>query len=277
MLTAFMPAVSAAPQKAVYLTNRAAAYMCDCRYQDALKDCQNALVIEPENPKILTRIARIYTQIGEPDNALQVFDKAAKYAPVSEEDRKPALQMQSYISQAEQAVRSETAGSIVMYALDMAEKGLGNRAPKPKRWVLLRGEAYLIIGNLNAMGSAQEQALNLLRQNDNDPEALVLRGRALYGMGDNGQALLHFKKALSCDPDYKDAVRYLRMVQKLDRMKEEGNALYKSGKSQQAVEVYTQALNVDPKNRLTNSKILHNRALASIKVFSIFAYDSKEY
>jgi DnaJ family protein C protein 7 len=108
--------------------------------------------------------------------------------------------------------------------------------------------------------------MSLLRRNNNDPEALVLRGRALYGQGDNEKALQHFRQALNCDPDFKDAVKCLRMVQKLDRMKEEGNAAFKAGKYGRAVELYGEALEVDPLNKGTNSKILQNRAMASIKV-----------
>ena len=56
------------------------------------------------------------------------------------------------------------------------------------------------------------------------------------------------------------------MVQKLDRLKEEGNTAFKAGKYRQAADVYGQALEVDPSNKGTNSKILQNRAMASIKV-----------
>ena len=249
-----------------YLTNRAAAYLAQRCYEDSLKDLQTALSIEPDNPKILHRLGHVYRVLGYADEALESINKAALSGPVSEADRTAAQTMKSDILQAEKAIQAAAGGSMAIHALDRAEKGLGYAAPRPRKWVLLRGEAHLIMGNVNALGSAQELALSLLRKNGQDPEALVLRGRALYGMGDNTKALLHFKEALSCDPDYKDAVKYLRMVQKLDRMKEEGNTLYKSGRSQQAVEMYTQALKVDPGNKLTNSKILHNRALASLKV-----------
>jgi DnaJ family protein C protein 7 len=51
------------------------------------------------------------------------------------------------------------------------------------------------------------------------------------------------------------------MVQKLERMKEEGNTAFKSGRFQEAIEIYGKALEIDPSNKLTNSKILQNRAL----------------
>jgi len=61
-------------------------------------------------------------------------------------------------------------------------------------------------------------------------------------------------------------VKYLRMVQKLDRMKAEGNAAFQGRKYKDAVDLYTQALDIDPQNKGTNSKILQNRAMASIKL-----------
>ena len=88
----------------------------------------------------------------------------------------------------------------------------------------------------------------------------------MYAQGDNDKALKHFREALNCDPDFKDAVKYLRMVQKLDRMKEEGNTAFKTGRFKEAVDIYGAALDVDPLNKGTNSKILQNRAMCSIKV-----------
>lgn len=127
--------------------------------------------------------------------------------------------------------------------------------------MLMRGEAYLKMGTVNALGDAQNVAMSLLRNNNKDPEALVLRGRALYAQGENDKAVQHFRQALSCDPDYKEAVKYLRIVQRLERMKSEGNADYKAGRWQAAVDKYTEALEIDPSNKGTNSKLLQNRAL----------------
>jgi DnaJ family protein C protein 7 len=59
------------------------------------------------------------------------------------------------------------------------------------------------------------------------------------------------------------------MVQKLEKLKEEGNKAYKAEKTLEAVQVYTKALEVDPANRKTNALILHNRALCYMKVWKI--------
>jgi len=234
------------------------------QYVLALEDCKQAEELEPKNPKILLRMARIYTALGRPEEALDVFDRIDP--PASAKDKQPALQMKQHISQAEDSIKKGTAGSMALYGLDQAEKGLGFAVQPPRKWKLLRGEAYLKMGNVNALGDAQNVAMGMLRSNNADPDALVLRGRALYAQGENDKAIQHFRQALACDPDFKDAVKYLRMVQKLDRTKEEGNTHFKAGRLQEAVEVYTSALEIDPTNKGTNSKILNNRAMCYTKL-----------
>ncbi|KAH8595708.1 hypothetical protein B0O99DRAFT_652127 [Bisporella sp. PMI_857] len=259
-----LQAVEAVPSSATYLSNRAAAYISAGLYQNALEDCTRADGLDPQNPKILLRLARIYTSLGKPQDALDTF--ARIQPPPSAKDMAPAKAMLQHIQVAEDALRSGTTGSMALHALDQAEKLLGLGALKPRKWQLMRGEAYLKMGNVNALGDAQSIAMSLLRYNSADPEALVLRGRALYAQGDNDKAIQHFRQALTCDPEYRDAVKYLRLVQKLDRMKADGNAEYKAKRWAAAVDKYTEALEVDPLNKGTNSKLLLNRALCRIQL-----------
>lgn len=256
--------MDANPQSSTYLSNRAAANMAANRFVDALEDCKLADELEPDNAKILHRLAKVYTALGRPREALDVYARIQPTATAK--DKAPAETMQKHISQAEESLQSGTSGSMAIFALDQAEKGLGSTVQPPRKWRLLRGEAYLKMGTVNSLGDAQNVAMSLLRANNADPEALVLRGRAMYAQGENDKAIQHFRQAISCDPDYKDAVKYLRVVQKLDRTKEEGNAHFKAGRYQPAVEVYTSALEIDPTNKGTNSKILNNRAMCYSKL-----------
>ncbi|KAK4242419.1 hypothetical protein C8A03DRAFT_40234 [Achaetomium macrosporum] len=260
----YTKAVVLQPNSSTYLGNRAAAYMSAGKYNDALEDCKRAADLDPHNSKILLRLARIYTSLGQPEEAIATFGRIQP--PPSSKDMAPAKEMLRHVRAAQQALQDGTAASMVLYPLDMAEKLLGVGALKPRKWQLMRGEALLKMGDANSLGEVQNISMSLLRLNSQDPEALVLRGRALYSQGENDKAVQHFRKALSCDPDFKDAVKWLRTVQKLDRMKEEGNTQYKAGRWQAALDLYTSALEVDPTNKGTNSKILQNRALCRIKL-----------
>lgn len=260
----YTKAIDADPKSATYLSNRAAAFMAANQYGMALDDCKQAEDLEPDNVKILQRLAKIYTSLGRPQEALLALDRIQP--PVSAKDRQPAVSMLSHVQQAEESLQSGTSGSLAIHALDMAERGLGYTVQVPRKWKLLRGEAYLKMGSENNLGEAQNVAMSLLRANGADPDALVLRGRALYAQGENEKAIQHFRQAIQCDPDYKDAIKYLRLVRELDKMKEEGNAHFKAGRYQQAVDIYTSALEVDPLNKGTNSKILNNRAMCYTKL-----------
>ncbi|KAH6998818.1 tetratricopeptide repeat protein 2 [Ilyonectria robusta] len=260
----YSKAVDLFPFEATYLGNRAAAYMSNGQYESALEDCSRAADMDPQNAKILLRLARIYTGLGRPEEAMTTFGRINPQP--SAKDMAPAKEMLHHIESARQTLNRGSAMSMVLHALDLAERGLGPSVGKPRKWQLMRGEAYLKMGSENALGEAQNIAMTLIRNNNQDPEALVLRGRVLYGQGENDKAIQFFRMAINCDPDYRDAVKWLRIVQKLDRMKEEGNVEFKAGRLPQAIQKYTEALEIDPSNKNMNAKLLQNRAQCRIKL-----------
>ncbi|PTB66314.1 TPR-like protein [Trichoderma citrinoviride] len=260
----YSKAVDLFPNSATYLSNRAAAYMSNGQYEAALDDCSRAAELDPNNAKVLLRLARIYTGLGRPDEAMAIFSRIVP--PPSAKDMAPTREMLHHIKSAKDTLQRGSAMSMVLHALDQAERLLGPGVSKPRKWQLMRGEAYLKMGRENSLGEAQGIAMSLLRNNNQDPEALVLRGRVLYGQGENDKAIQYFRMACSCDPDFRDAVKWLRIVQKLDRMKEEGNAEFKAGRWQAAIQKYSDALDIDPSNKSMNAKLLQNRAQCKIKL-----------
>ncbi|KAG5984757.1 hypothetical protein E4U55_003269 [Claviceps digitariae] len=260
----YTKAVDLFPDSSTYLSNRAAAYMSNAQYAAALDDCSRAAALDPQNAKILLRYARIFTGLGRPEEAMATFGRISP--PPSAKDIAPTKEMLQHINAAKETLERGSAVSMVLHALDQAERGLGPGVTKPRKWQLMRGEAYLKMGRENALGEAQNIVMSLLRSNGQDPEALVLRGRVLYGQGENEKAIQSFRMALNCDPDFRDAIKWLRIVQKLDRMKEEGNAEFKAGRWQAAVDKYSAALEIDASNRGINAKLLQNRAQCKIKL-----------
>lgn len=252
------------PDSPTYLSNRAAAYMSSGSYERALEDCSRAADLDPQNAKVLLRLARIYTGLGQPEEAMITFRRI--HPSPSAKDMAPTKEMLHHINSAKDTLERGSAMSMVLHALDQAERGIGYGVSKPRKWQLMRGEAYLKMGRENSLGEAQNIAMNLLRNNNQDPEALVLRGRVLYGQGDNEKAISFFRMAVSCDPDFQDAIKWLKIVQKLDRMKGEGNTEFKAGRFEAAIQKYTDALGIDSTNKGVNAKLLQNRAQCRIKL-----------
>lgn len=248
----------------MYLSNRAAAHMSAHHYLNALEDAERALELDPSNSKIMYRLARILTSLGRPSEALEMLARIDP--PASATDRAPAEKMQRFIIQAEETLSQDRGVSMVVFCLDQAKQLLGQGVKEPRKWTLMAAEAQLKMGNDNSLGKAQDIAIGMLRENSQDPDALMIRARAYYGMGETEQALKLLKMCLGLDPDMKQAIKLLRTVQKLVRTKEEGNAAFKAKDYRKAIDLWSQAVAVDPSNKDMNAKILQNRAQAHINL-----------
>ena len=144
----------------------------------------------------------------------------------------------------------------------------------PRNWQILRAKANLKLGSVNALGEVQGITQALMRENTTDAEAIVLAGRSLYlkddkpraGKSDYERAEMYFRQALSLDPDNTQARTWLRTMKKLDRARNEANEFFKRGKYPDAVAHYTDCLEIDPTNKITNAKLLGNRAMCRMKL-----------
>lgn len=233
------------------------------KFEAALTDSLRANDLDHDNPKIILRSARIYTSLGRPQEALDTYEKIPGGASAT--DKSKAQKMLHHLQAAEAAIKSGGSGRTAIWNMDQAENCLDSSAPRPRKWKLLRCEAYLMNGDENSLGQVQTMSTGLLRDDSTDAEALILRGRAFYQTGENDQAMNHFRKALSYDPDLSQARTLLKTVQKLDKAKESGNAAFKAGRYTEAINLYTEALAVDASNKGTNSKLYQNRATARMK------------
>src|SRR5690606_31584159 len=150
-------ALDLVPNSSTYLSNRAAAYMSNAQYELALKDCSRAADLDPQNAKILMRLARIFVSLGLPEDALVTFNRIHPYP--AQRDVAPAKEMLQHVRAAQGALRSESNGSMVLHALNLAERLQGPGAVKPRQWQLMRGEAYLRMADPSGLLEAQNIAM----------------------------------------------------------------------------------------------------------------------
>ncbi|KAJ6840634.1 dnaJ protein P58IPK-like protein A [Iris pallida] len=92
----------------------------------------------------------------------------------------------------------------------------------------------------------------ILKEDENNLEALLLRGRAYYYLSDHDVASRHFQKGLRLDPEHNELKKaYFGLKNLLKKTKSaEDNAA--KGKLRMAVEDYTAALALDPNHSAHN-------------------------
>jgi DnaJ homolog subfamily C member 7 len=98
------------------------------------------------------------------------------------------------------------------------------------------------------------------------PELLFILGRAIYYLGDSKEGLKNLADALKLDSDLKKCSEFRKRIQKMEKLKEEGNSLFKENKLEEAYEKYNLAIEVDPINKVIGSKLYCNKAAVAIKM-----------
>ncbi|CAH0040240.1 unnamed protein product [Clonostachys rhizophaga] len=284
----YSKAIELFPSSPTYLGNRAAALMSNGKYQEALIDCFKALQVAPDSRKLLVRLVRIYTSLGEADQAVHWLTLISNPDPTEEEamaakamhrDHKLAMDL---IGQIE--TTSIESMQLVISALDSARKHQSPSASLPWDWQVTLALAHLNLYGLEldtekraaSLGKA-ESAIDSIRASDKyyHSEAVFLYGRLLYCQGQEENAIRTLERATrassyclseeKCVP-CRDGIRWLGVVREIFQLKEQGNNAFKAHDWITAKDFYNRALVVDPTNRFTNAKLYQNRARCYIKL-----------
>ncbi|KAJ3361122.1 hypothetical protein GGF31_002451 [Allomyces arbusculus] len=256
--------------------NRAAAYMMQKNFRQAVADCTSALDHDPSFVKAMVRAAKCYLVLGSTREAIDMLDRAMVTAPsaATQADLVTAHRVADLISQATDELThrdNDPSGDRAKVALQhltsafalVTKHANAEDSDLALRWRLLHGEALARTGNLEDAALVASAAL---RADSTNPDALVLRARVLYLQGESAKAIAHCKQALALDPDMTRARVLMKFVRAIDDAKEKGNAAFTAGRYAEAVELYTEALSMDPSNKALNAKLYSNRATARSKL-----------
>lgn len=288
-VASYTKAVEADPENSVYYGNRSMAYMQTGDYDAALRDTLESARLAPGNGKTLVRLGKLYTSLGRYTEALEVFGEVEQLEK-SGSNTVPATFQEDYFKAKDMAINFERAQNLVseienigsntnestnilsifsqikdlamraLHSLDAAERYL---TQKPDKWQTLRG---LILLYARREDQATSLVMTLLRKDQTNVDALLLRAQQLYQEGDNTQCVNHCTRALQLDPDFTKARKLMRLAKQVESKKQEGNTYFKSGNYEAAKKSYTEALHLDVTNRFTNSRLLSNRASVFLKL-----------
>ncbi|KAK9124301.1 hypothetical protein Sjap_013903 [Stephania japonica] len=109
----------------------------------------------------------------------------------------------------------------------------------------------LLLGMKDYSGAIAESGF-ILKENEDNLEALLLRGRAYYFLADHDVALRHYQKGLRLDPEHSDLKKAYFGLKNLLKKTKSAEENVDKGKLRMAVEDFKAALALDPSHTAHN-------------------------
>nr|CAB3239088.1 dnaJ homolog subfamily C member 7-like [Phallusia mammillata] len=258
----YSKAIESSPKNASYYSNRSAARMMLSQYKEALKDAQTAVKVDNMFAKAYVREAKCHIALGNSQAALISLQTAKDLDASSDHvimaEVRNASMLNQYQEQADVAASKKDYRQVEYY-MRCATK----ISPACTRYRIRQAENLAFMGKY---GEAQTIAMDILRGDKMNADAVYIRGICLYFDDNIDKAVTFFTHAMKLSPDHVDARRNLKRAKQLAGKKAEGNEAFKVGQTRKAYDLYGEALAIDPNNRKTNAKLFCNRALVSSKL-----------
>jgi DnaJ family protein C protein 7 len=216
----------------------AAACLALHRYNKALAACRKALELDPTFVKAHLRAARAYAMQGKWLDAKRQLDRVALVEPSNPDAAATAdilQRAQALLARGRERLDAGRSAEAEMCA-DEVLRDLADRAAPA---AALKGDVLLLRDDFD---EAAKLAGDFLRDDDQNGPLLVIRARALAETGQLDQAMKHFQKALSLDPDNPKLQKMFKSVRAVERAKAEGNELYAKHRFTEALASYSLAL-----------------------------------
>ncbi|XP_050228647.1 dnaJ protein P58IPK homolog [Mercurialis annua] len=222
------------------------------RYSDAIDDLNAAIEADPSLSEAYFRRASILRHLCRYEESENNYKKFLELKPKHSTAEKELSQLH----QAKTAL--DTAFSLFdsegyTKSLEYVDKVVLVFSPACSKAKLLKVRLLLALKDYSAVIS---ESGFILKEDENNLDALLLRGRAYYYLADHDVASKHYQKGLRSDPEHSELKKaYFGLKNLLKKTKlAEDNA--SKGKLRVAVEDYKAALALDP-NHLAYNVHLH--------------------
>lgn len=217
-------------------------------YGQALEDLTTAVEADPtlsEAYRHRASVSRQLCRFEESENDYKKFLELKPGTSTAEKELSQLLQAKNALETAFSLFDSGDFGK----ALDYIDKVVLVFSPSCSKAKHLKARLLLALRDYS---TAISETGYLLREDENNLEALLLRGRAYYYLADHDVALRHFQKGLRLDPEHSELKKtYFGLKNLLKKTKSaEDNA--SKGKLRLAVEDFKGALSLDPRHTAHN-------------------------
>ncbi|KAG0476243.1 hypothetical protein HPP92_012672 [Vanilla planifolia] len=262
-LALYEEAISLAPEKATYRSNKAAALIGMGRLIEAVAECKEAVRIDPSHGRAHHRLASLYHRLGESERAVHHYVLSQKESDPEEISRAKMLQTQ--IVKCIEARKLKDWQTMLKECQSAISNG-ADSAPKVFAW---QAEALV------KLGKHEEADMVLKNAPKFDPNAatslfgaatighiLIIQAQVDLASGRIEEAVAAAKRAAKVAQTNQEVIAVVEQTGAVASARSKGNELFGACKYSEASSAYAQGLAHDPHNAL----LLCNRAACRSKL-----------
>ena len=219
-------------------------YLRQQKLKEALADLNSALNLKPNNENALGQRAKLHMKLGKCAEADADLDKLKKLNPSNKE-----LELKKDAGVCKQAVAN------ALKAFD-SRNYVGAKDALNVAIHVAESSAYLLLRrawcfyHLNEPFETIADLGKVLKLESENIEALELRGRAYYNVGELETAMNHYRKGLKLDPEHKGCKDMYRVVKKIQDLQKKADKYFESKDYTKAAESLVKLIEVDKEHNI---------------------------
>ncbi|KAL0725445.1 hypothetical protein Bca4012_040044 [Brassica carinata] len=268
-LSHYDKAISLSPENPAYRSNRAAALAASGRLKEAVKECLEAVRLDPSYVRAHQRLASLYLRLGEAENARRHICFSGQYSDQADLQRLQTLEKHLRLCTEARKIGD---WRTVVAEVDAA---IANGADSSPQLVACRAEALLRLHRIkdSDLCISSIQRLDHHHHHTQPPEklfgmvcdayVLCVQAQVDMALGRFEDAVVKAERAMKIDhSNNSEVVSVLNNVTNVAKARTNGNKLFSSGRYSEASVAYGDGLKFDG----FNSVLYCNRAACWFKL-----------
>ncbi|CAG7865909.1 unnamed protein product [Brassica rapa] len=263
-LSLYDKAISMSPENPAYRSNRAAALAASGRLKEAVKECLEAVRLDPSYVRAHQRLASLYLRLGEAENARRHLCFSGQCPDKGEYQRVQTLEKHLRLCSEARKIGD---WKKVITEVDAA---IANGADSSPQLVACKAEALLRLHQMKDSDLCLSTIQRLDHQHTQakifgmlcDAYVLCVQAQVDMALGRFENALVKAERAMKIDSNSNEVVSVLNNVTNVAKARTRGNELFTSGRYSEASVAYGEGLKFDA----FNSVLYCNRAACWFKL-----------
>ncbi|XP_010490784.1 PREDICTED: dnaJ protein P58IPK homolog [Camelina sativa] len=232
------------------------------RYSDALDDLNAAIEADPALSEAYFKRASVLRHFCRYEDSENNYQKYLEFKSGDSNAEKELSQLH----QAKSAL--ETASTLyeskdIAKALEFVDKVVLVFSPACSKAKLLKVRLLMVSKDYSAVIS---ETGYILKEDENNLEALLLRGRAYYYLADHDIAQRHYQKGLRLDPEHSELKKAYFGLKKLLKKTKSAEDNANKGKLRVSAEEYKEAIALDPEHTANNVHLYLGLCKVSVRL-----------